>query len=355
MASAAEASAESVAAVPGARRVSLADLTGEEPSRDPQDSTVVAKPAPAMPLTARAAATAEAAGAAQRIGGEAAQDKGEDEGPSTAETEVVAAEPPPLAQQRVPPATLPPAWEEPEHGEAPPVSAQSAVAPVRGARAAAREEPPVLAPATAAGSRPRYPPPPAEAGRADPVGATARVSAAAAAGGGGATLRRERRSGADDGADGPGHSGSTLRLAVIAVVLVGVIVLVASQLLSGGSSTPPASTTSTQSTSGPAPSSVTVAVLNGTTEGGLAGRVAATLSSKGYRRGAVANAPTQNHTSTVIEYTSGNRNAAIEVAIALALTPAQVVPASGATLAAASQSGASPTAIVLLGSNYAQQ
>jgi hypothetical protein len=100
---------------------------------------------------------------------------------------------------------------------------------------------------------------------------------------------------------------------------------------------------------------VTVAVLNGTTEGGLATRVAGTLASEGYRRGAVANAPTQNHTNTVVEYTTGNRNAAIGVAIALALTPAQVVPASGATLAAASQSGASPTAIVVLGSNYAQQ
>jgi hypothetical protein len=198
-----------------------------------------------------------------------------------------------------------------------------------------------------------------ETGRADPVGVTARVSgAAAAAGGGGATRRQERRGGADEDADGPGHSGShsTLRLAVIAVVLVGVIVLVASQLLSGGSSTPPGSTTtSTNAASNPPPSSVTVAVLNGTTESGLAGRVSATLGSEGYRRGAVANAPTQNRTSTVIEYTTGNRNAAIEVALALALTPAQVVPASGATLAAASQAGASPTAVVVLGSNYAQR
>lgn len=355
MASGADASAEAVAAVPGARRVSLAELTGEEPpTPDPEDTTVVAKPSPARPLVARAAATAEPVGGAQALGGEEAKDA---EGPDTSESGVVAIAAPAEPERAAD--TAPPAWEEPEPSDEPPASARGSSAPgrERGNRAS-HDEPPVLAPATAAGSRPRYPPPPpVAAGRADPVGATARVSASAAAGGGGATLRRDRRNGTDEGADGPGgsSSGSTLRLVIIAVVLVGVIVLVASQLLSGGSTPSPGSTTTTHTGSGPVPSSVTVAVLNGTTEGGLATRVAGTLASEGYRRGAVANAPSQNHTSTVVAYTPGNRDAAIEVALALALTTTQVVPADAATEAAATQSGASPTVVVTLGSNYAQQ
>jgi hypothetical protein len=138
-------------------------------------------------------------------------------------------------------------------------------------------------------------------------------------------------------------------------VLVGVIVLIASQLLSGGGGAHATTTSTTTTSAGPPPSSIVVAVLNGTTESGLATRVSTTLGSEGYHRGAVANAPTQDQTNTVIEYTGNNRNAAIEVALALALTPAQVKPARGATLAAASRSGASPTAIVVLGSNYAKQ
>ena len=181
--------------------------------------------------------------------------------------------------------------------------------------------------------------------------------AGAAAGGDGATLRRERRAGADDGGAGSGRfgSGSTLRLVVVAVVLVAVIIVVASQLLSGGSSAPPAPNSNTHVGSGPAPASVTVAVLNGTHTPHLATRVAQTLSSEGYQRGAVTNAPSQDHTSTLIAYTPGNRDAAVEVAQALALTTSQVRPADAATEAAATLSGASPTVVVLLGSNYAQQ
>jgi len=132
--------------------------------------------------------------------------------------------------------------------------------------------------------------------------------------------------------------------------------VVASQLLSGGgSNNPPASNSTVHTGAGPTPESITVAVLNGTHTPHLATRVSQTLSSEGYHHGAITNAPSQDHTSTVVAYTPGNREAAVEVALALALTTSQVIPADAATEAAATQSGASPTVVVTLGSNYAQQ
>jgi hypothetical protein len=142
---------------------------------------------------------------------------------------------------------------------------------------------------------------------------------------------------------------------VVAVVLVGVLIFAASELLSSGGGGSPTTTTSSNSLAGPAPSQITVAVLNGTSQSGLAGRVSQTLVSEGYHRGPIGNAPSQSRTSTVVAYTPGNKAAAVEVALTLALTTTQVVPADAATEAAASSQGASPTAIVVLGSNYAQQ
>ena len=138
-------------------------------------------------------------------------------------------------------------------------------------------------------------------------------------------------------------------------MLVGVLIFAASQLLSSGGGGSPTSTSSSNTLLGPAPATVSVAVLNGTTQSGLAGRVSQTLVSDGYKRGAIGNAPSTGRTSTVVAYTPGNRAAADGVAQALALTTTQVVPADAATEAAATSQGASPTVIVVLGSNYAQQ
>jgi hypothetical protein len=73
-----------------------------------------------------------------------------------------------------------------------------------------------------------------------------------------------------------------------------------------------------------APSSVTVAVLNGTATNDLAHRVAAKLTSVGYKQGNVFTASNQTQAATVVAYLPGFRNDALHVATALKLGPASV-------------------------------
>jgi hypothetical protein len=74
------------------------------------------------------------------------------------------------------------------------------------------------------------------------------------------------------------------------------------------------------------PSSVTVAVLNGTATNQLAHRVGAKLVADGYKEGAVATASNQTETTTVVAYLPGakNRTDALHVATSLNLKPASV-------------------------------
>jgi hypothetical protein len=200
---------------------------------------------------------------------------------------------------------------------------------------------------------PRYPPAPGE--RAAPVGATARISSGGDAAT--ATLRRERRPDEEQAGDGEGHhlgSRGTLRLLAVAIVLVGVLIFVANQLLSGGSPAhPPAN--GPQTASGPAPATVTVAVLNGTGSSGLASRVSSTLVSDGFKPGAINNAPSHNLAKTTVQYIhSRDLDAAIEVAHDLQLTTTQVTRADAATVIAATIAGRVPTVIAVIGTNYAQ-
>jgi hypothetical protein len=352
------------------RRVPLAQTAAGARQGESDDETVV-KPPPAIPLVSRPAAIAEPVGVAQA----ATEDPDADEGPDTAET-AIAALPAPPAWSNAPSdagAAAPEPVAERELPSSP--SGETTVrrerrseepgAGVSGAAAVERQERSPVGPATAAGAagtvdamRTRFPPaPPTPEERAAPVGAASRVSGGAPPGGA-RTLRRERPRQEDDAAaaGGRGGSGSTPRLVIVAVVLVGALIFAASQLLSSGKG--PATTTTnsgTHSLSGPPASTIRVAVLNGTSQSGLAGRVSQTLVSDGFRRGAIANAPSQTRTSTVVAYTPGNREAAVEVALSLALTTTQVVPADTATEAAATSQGVSPTAIVVLGSNYAQK
>ena len=73
-----------------------------------------------------------------------------------------------------------------------------------------------------------------------------------------------------------------------------------------------------------APSSVTVAVLNGTATPNLAHKVALKLGATGYKQGNVATAPDQTHTATVVGYLPGQRRQALAVASALKLGSASV-------------------------------
>jgi hypothetical protein len=220
------------------------------------------------------------------------------------------------------------------------------------------DEPPALAPATAAGARPRFPPPPSA--RATPAAVSASavsgVGAEADAGAGTATLatpspgttrRRERVvPPADGGEDADEHhgTGSVLRLLAAAVVIVLVLVFIATKVFAPSKAT------------GLIPSKVVVAVLNGTHSPGLAGQAAVKLSAGGFERGGVANALSQGHHFTLVGYTPGNRAAAILVQKDLAPTPTRVGPVDARTAALADSLGATvPKVIVTLGSNYLAQ
>jgi hypothetical protein len=116
---------------------------------------------------------------------------------------------------------------------------------------------------------------------------------------------------------------------VLAGIAVAALLIVTS---SGGSSNPPAAGNTTNA---PAPhtkaafkpSSVTVAVLNGTDVSQLAHRVALKLQHAGYREGTVATANDQTHATTLVGYLGGHRHAAREVARALGLSSASVAAA----------------------------
>lgn len=150
----------------------------------------------------------------------------------------------------------------------------------------------------------------------------------------------------DDDSVGGRFSGAMLPLIVaaiaVAVIIAGVIVITNR----GGSSTGNVSHNSGAGTTGqalhnkkhraPAPfkaANVTVAVLNGTAQQGLAGKVGSKLAGDGFKQGNVTNAASQTEGLTFVYFVAGkhakaNRVAAQHVAKALAL-PASRVRAAG--------------------------
>lgn len=147
--------------------------------------------------------------------------------------------------------------------------------------------------------------------------------------------------------------------ALVAVVLAGVAV--AALLIvtsSGGSSKPPAAGNTTnapapRTKAGFKPSSVTVAVLNGTDVSQLAHRVALKLQHAGYKEGTVATASDQTHATTLVGYVGGRRHAASEVARALGLASTSVAPAdqSAQAVACPPPSSCRANVIVTVGSD----
>jgi hypothetical protein len=135
----------------------------------------------------------------------------------------------------------------------------------------------------------------------------------------------------------PGRRGPGARRFVpvlVGVVLAGIAVAALLIVTSsgGGSSNAPAagSTTNAPASRTKAafrPSSVTVAVLNGTDVSQLAHRVALKLQHVGYKEGTVATASDQTHSATLVGYLGGHRHAAVEVAKALGLSSSSVARA----------------------------
>jgi hypothetical protein len=159
-------------------------------------------------------------------------------------------------------------------------------------------------------------------------------------------------------------------IAVAAVALVLIVILIASHL--GGSSKSPASTeavttplttssgatapthhhhtTTTPTTAATVPrAGVSVAVLNGTATAGLARQVSTQVVQAGFKAGPTANAATQQVAQTQVAYSSGQRNAAAEVAKTLGVSSAEVVPIDAATRALAPAADV----VVIVGADHA--
>jgi len=160
-------------------------------------------------------------------------------------------------------------------------------------------------------------------------------------------------------------SGGRILLALAGVLALGGVVALLLVLTSNnGNST--ASTSRVQTTNAPGvkkrargtavtPSSVTVAVLNGTATSGLAHRVAVKLGGVGYKQGTVATATDQTKTATTVSYLPGFRRDAVAVASSLKLSPSAVAPVDQPTQAVAcpQPNPCSANVVVTVGSDLA--
>jgi hypothetical protein len=159
-------------------------------------------------------------------------------------------------------------------------------------------------------------------------------------------------------------------LALVLVALVAVAVIAGVFVLTSGGETSHkqtnARTTSsnvsstrhrtTNSTAPITPSSVTVAVLNGTITQGLAGRVSQKLATEGYKPGRFTTAADQTRTSTEVAYMPGHRPDALLVAKSLNLGSASVQPVDQSTHALAcppALGACTATVVVTLGTDLA--
>jgi hypothetical protein len=160
------------------------------------------------------------------------------------------------------------------------------------------------------------------------------------------------------------HGGGPNRLLVGGLVAAAVaVVVVLLVILTGGGS--PSKTHTTATTNAQSshrvrqavvnPSTVTVAVLNGTSTPGLAGSIATKLSGKGYKQGTVATASDQTATTTTVAYLPGFRRDALSVATALKVGAGSIQPVNQTAQAVACPPPAACPAnvVVTVGSDLA--
>lgn len=136
-----------------------------------------------------------------------------------------------------------------------------------------------------------------------------------------------------------GGTGRRFVFLIGGLVLIAAIAVLVIVTQSGGNSSS-AHQASTTNAPGPAhhnappvfkPSSVTVAVLNGTATNELAHHVASKLAGAGYKQGTVATASNQAVSATIVSYLPDHRTAALHVATALKLGPTAVQPIDQST------------------------
>jgi hypothetical protein len=143
---------------------------------------------------------------------------------------------------------------------------------------------------------------------------------------------------------------------VTVLVLAGVVVALLAITSAGSNSSSSKSTAASNARgrhhaavgTGVKPSTVTVAVLNGTATNGLAHRMALKLAGMGYKEGTVETAPDQTHTSTVVAYLPGFKRDATAVAASLKLSAGVVQQVDPSTQAVACPPPAACTANVVV-------
>ena len=141
------------------------------------------------------------------------------------------------------------------------------------------------------------------------------------------------------------RTGLRIAIAVVgALVVAGIVVVLLKATSSGGSPSGSSNASGTNNATTATrrkravtvtPSTVTVAVLNGTASNGLAGRISTRLMGVGYKQGRVATASDQTRTATIVAYLPGDKRDALAVAQSLKLGPASVQPIDPSTQAVA--------------------
>jgi hypothetical protein len=155
--------------------------------------------------------------------------------------------------------------------------------------------------------------------------------------------------------------GGFLALLAVAAVVAGVIILTGGKSASSASRSSSNATLAshrTSSLSAVQPSSVTVSVLNGTDQVGLAGNVSKRLETAGYRKGDVANASDQTQASTVVAYMEPSfRRDAVAVARSLKLptSSVQLIDPTTKAIACPPNQACTSTVVVTVGKDLATQ
>ncbi|HEY1508362.1 MAG TPA: LytR C-terminal domain-containing protein [Solirubrobacteraceae bacterium] len=155
------------------------------------------------------------------------------------------------------------------------------------------------------------------------------------------------------------RTGLRIAIAVVgALVVAGIVVVLLKATSSGGSPSTSSNASVTNNATTAAtrrkraatvtPSTVTVAVLNGTASNGLAGRISTQLMGAGYKQGRVATASDQTRTATIVAYLPGDKRDALAVAQSLKLGPASVQPIDPSTQAVACPGSTTCTSQVIV-------
>jgi hypothetical protein len=219
-----------------------------------------------------------------------------------------------------------------------------------GARAATREPRPTPRPVgarTAASTRPPV--------QIRPGASAARLGTAPARGG---NVR-----------SGPPSRARRVLPALLALVALGAAVALLLVLTSGSGGSTQVASSSTPASNAPStqhprsrpkafnPATVTVTVLNGTATSGLAHRISTKLTAAGFKQGTVSGASDATRTATVVSYTPGHSQDALEVAKLLKLGSASVqrIDPSTQAIACPPPSQCAASVVVTVGADLSNQ